>query len=93
MGTVPRASLHNTITPFLGGQRQPNTFCVSALLRLAHGIISFAVTVLMGRHTERMQLSFNDLRRGCSAEEEKTVIHFLRQCPQLGYLAPQPLSP
>ena len=57
---------------------------------------SINVAVLMGRHAQRMRISFNDLFCGCwSAEEEKTVIHFLLHCQYLaylGYLTPQSLS-
>ena len=61
------------------------------LLGLSRDDISTTVvlTVLtghyvMGRHAERMRLSFNDFCRGRKfAKEEKTVIHFLCQCPSL----------
>ena len=59
------------------------------LLGLRRNVISATVALLtghcvMGRHAERMGLTFNDFYSGFrSLEEEETVVHFLCQCPFL----------
>ena len=59
------------------------------LLGLGLNIIPITVAMLtglvvIGTHTERMRLPFNDLCRGSrSSEQEEFVIHFLYQCPSL----------
>ena len=50
------------------------------LLGLGRDIIS--TMVAMGKYTERMGLPFNGFCRGCrTVKEQKTVLHFLCQCP------------
>lgn len=39
---------------------------------------------LVGRHTERLEASSNDLCQSCKTEEEEeTVVHLICQCPAL----------